>query len=716
MRYLPHWPWCAIILLGTGPSVLAWSGVAEGIEYQQFVLPDPNRVYVARLERDNPACLIASSIGRGTYLGGTETIPDQADRYDGAINYWHEDWGRRNDVIVAINGDFVEPGTTIPASGQVQDGGFCHAFSSSGFRWTLDREAFITGGTSATYQATDLTSGYTQQVNGVNRGRASNELIIYTPQYDDNTNTDSAGAEVLVELGRPLLLASPSDPVYGTVADVRPAAGSTPIPFDHVVLSGSGSAATALVNGVAVGDRIALNLGGVSSWRRAYAGIGGGEVFLINGTLTGQQVERHPRTAIGLNETYVFFVVVDGRAPGVSIGMNMQELGIFCRDMLQATYGINLDGGGSSTFVLDGTVVNNPSDGSPRSVVNGMLMVTTAPKMQATMFEAGDHVRTTTSTSVRLGPGTNYPVLTSVPSNREGVVMNHHLRGIYAKGYYWWKCDLGTTTGWVAGSLLQLVSAGDAPQIVQHPTDHQVCLGSPATFAVSAAGAQPLSFQWLRNGVSLTESAHYSGTATNTLTIADVTSSDQASYRCLVTGPTGSTTSYSAALLPPLPVTVVTQQPASRDLPPAPVGSDVTFTTAATGEPPLSFQWQKDGEDLVESPHCTGVTTTTLTIHDVHQFDDGVYRCRVTGPCGVVLTSETTLKTATPDFDGDGDVDQKDYGHLQACYSGYTVPQNDPACLDARLDQDEDVDSGDLAIFRMCMTGSGLPGDPYCAD
>ena len=42
------------------------------------------------------------------------------------------------------------------------------------------------------------------------------------------------------------------------------------------------------------------------------------------------------------------------------------------------------------------------------------------------------------------------------------------------------------------------------------------------------------------------------------------------------------------------------------------------------------------------------------------------------------------------------------------------VDQNDPDCERALLDTDGDVDQGDFAIFRTCMTGPGVPGDPDC--
>ena len=67
-----------------------------------------------------------------------------------------------------------------------------------------------------------------------------------------------------------------------------------------------------------------------------------------------------PRTGIGLIDTNHFvFVVVDGRSEGYSRGVTMTEFAqIF--DDLGAEVAYNLDGGGSSTMVFDGELVNDP--------------------------------------------------------------------------------------------------------------------------------------------------------------------------------------------------------------------------------------------------------------------------------------------------------------------------------------------------------------------
>lgn len=68
-----------------------------------------------------------------------------------------------------------------------------------------------------------------------------------------------------------------------------------------------------------------------------------------------------------------------------------------------------------------------------------------------------------------------------------------------------------------------------------------------------------------------------------------------------------------------------------------------------------------------------------------------------------------------PDFDGDGDVDQSDFGFLQRCMTGPNVPVDTAECEKARLDSDDlDVDAEDLDLFVDCLSGSNIPFDPGC--
>ncbi len=84
--------------------------------------------------------------------------------------------------------------------------------------------------------------------------------------------------------------------------------------------------------------------------------------------------------------------------------------------------------------------------------------------------------------------------------------------------------------------------------------------------------------------------------------------------------------------------------------------------------------------------------------------------------CSNVAEAVLTITRPVPgDTDGDGDVDQSDFGLLQACFSGDLVPQPDPACDIVKLDGDNDVDGADFLIYAACVSGSGMPGNPDCA-
>ncbi len=88
---------------------------------------------------------------------------------------------------------------------------------------------------------------------------------------------------------------------------------------------------------------------------------------------------RHPRTAVGYDaDGRLYLLVVDGRQPTVSNGASLTDLAIIMKS-LGATDALNLDGGGSSTFILEnGTgfkTMNSPSDGSLRKVYNSLLVV-----------------------------------------------------------------------------------------------------------------------------------------------------------------------------------------------------------------------------------------------------------------------------------------------------------------------------------------------------
>jgi exopolysaccharide biosynthesis protein len=90
----------------------------------------------------------------------------------------------------------------------------------------------------------------------------------------------------------------------------------------------------------------------------------------------GFETTRHPRTMIGVDGGGgIWLVTVDGRQPWLSLGMTFAEL-----QRLAARIGLvsalNLDGGGSTTMVVERWIVNHPSDETgPRPVSDALVVL-----------------------------------------------------------------------------------------------------------------------------------------------------------------------------------------------------------------------------------------------------------------------------------------------------------------------------------------------------
>lgn len=205
-----------------------------------------------------------------------------------------------------------------------------------------------------------------------------NRFTIYTPRYGDVADTPADGA-VWVLRGRPL-----------TVVERRDGAARTAIPRDGVLMARG--APTGAVHEPVLGRVVQVvpeyrtRLGSdPARWHAARDVIGGAGLLVRNGRAlddwteedlrTGFGTERHPRTMIGLDRAGdVWLVTVDGRQPGHSVGMTFHELQRLAA-RLQLRDALNLDGGGSTTMVVRGTIVNRPSDlQGPRKVSDALLV------------------------------------------------------------------------------------------------------------------------------------------------------------------------------------------------------------------------------------------------------------------------------------------------------------------------------------------------------
>lgn len=95
----------------------------------------------------------------------------------------------------------------------------------------------------------------------------------------------------------------------------------------------------------------------------------------IEGVSSSFATDRHPRTAVGISpDGHLWMMVVDGRQE-ISTGMSLYELAEFMSEF-GITEALNLDGGGSTTMMVDGKVVNSPSDATGlRPISNALFLI-----------------------------------------------------------------------------------------------------------------------------------------------------------------------------------------------------------------------------------------------------------------------------------------------------------------------------------------------------
>ena len=111
------------------------------------------------------------------------------------------------------------------------------------------------------------------------------------------------------------------------------------------------------------------------------------------------------------------------------------------------------------------------------------------------------------------------------------------------------ECYLLASTYNCSYSISLYCITADPPQVTVHPVDQtNIVPGSDVSFNVTATGTTPLSYQWQKDGVDLTDGGSITGATTATLTIAGVMESDEGGYRCVVTNIAGMVTSNTATL------------------------------------------------------------------------------------------------------------------------------------------------------------------------
>jgi alpha-tubulin suppressor-like RCC1 family protein len=147
---------------------------------------------------------------------------------------------------------------------------------------------------------------------------------------------------------------------------------------------------------------------------------------------------------------------------------------------------------------------------------------------------------------------------------------------------------------------------------------------------LTATGTPTPTFQWRKNGAPI------SGATGASFSIASVQTTDAGSFDCVATNTAGAANSTPAMLIV-LPA--FTTQPQSQVIA---AGSNATLTSAASGAPPLTYQWKRNGLPVA------GATAASYTITGaVSVRDDGWYQLIATNASGAATSATVFVNVAT---------------------------------------------------------------------
>jgi hypothetical protein len=369
---------------------VATEQVAAGVVHRRLVAnqgPFTIHVVEVNLRRRD---LTAAAMHAFESLRGRERTSDMVARRTNA----------RVPVLAAINADFFNLKTGENENNQIVDGEVLKAvpltdspFDSlhtihSQFGMTCDGHPLIDRFAFSGAVLTPPPAVAVLPLDAVNFRPRGDATVLYTAAYGATPN-DSAARQT-AEI--PFRVASRSGDTLSLQATAgAQTGGGLTIAQGNAVLSGSGAAADVvrrLAGSVASGAPLRVVLAFSPRHGRLCALVGGwprlvvdgrsiaDSVDRLEGTFPRFSVTRHPRTAVGFSRdsTTLYLITVDGRSESSS-GMSLAELAALMQS-LGVAQGLNLDGGGSTTLVLRGRVVNHPSDSTGERTVGNALYIT----------------------------------------------------------------------------------------------------------------------------------------------------------------------------------------------------------------------------------------------------------------------------------------------------------------------------------------------------
>jgi Phosphodiester glycosidase len=360
LGYGPASPaWAADLSVPAGFHVEQRTGVDTGVDHLRLVRAEPPLVVnVARITAGAPVSLRA--------VLSNEEIAGNGPRLERTSSMC-----ARVHCLLAVNGDFTAAESGEPLGGLVTGGQLLRTPSPSHHQLSVTEDGHLEAGTFEWHGKLVPTDLAELNLDGVNGPAPDDGLVLYTPAFGASTKTDAAGATLVLRVVEPAGPLRAGQTTLVEMTGLHDGEADVAIPADGTVLYGRGKGADALrslwgrVQSRTASTRGFLRLdvsGGIAE------SLGGTPILLRDGARWFADSAddftrgRHPRTMVGWNPAGdVVLATIDGREPGVSVGATLAEAADLLL-ALGATDGINLDGGGSTTFVAGGTVANEPSD------------------------------------------------------------------------------------------------------------------------------------------------------------------------------------------------------------------------------------------------------------------------------------------------------------------------------------------------------------------
>ena len=347
--------------------------IGPGVRLDTIVTEGPNVVRIITIDRAQGVD-VRSTLASGQLVGRLPTT----------------EIARRWNALVAVNGDFF-----------LSDGQPAHAFATGGRMLKApalieDQIGFSTRDPRVAYLGTPglqmvalvNETGASTTIDRFNDGAPNaDELAVFTPEGAATAaSPPDACAARLTPTAAPRLIPEGAAIQSHVVVANGCVGGAPPAGNDDLLVAVSGGSRAAFVSSLTNGQHVTIAWRVHPQWQNLLDTTGSNTTLVHNGAPSDDVVfgtgpfygEAAPRTAVGqLFDGRDVLVTVDGRQPGYSAGMTPIQLA-----ELLASIGVkeaaNLDGGGSTSLVVNGLLVNRPSDHAGERPVGTALVVVPA--------------------------------------------------------------------------------------------------------------------------------------------------------------------------------------------------------------------------------------------------------------------------------------------------------------------------------------------------